>query len=61
MKNKVKNIKGLMLTSIAMTLALILTIPLFAEAAPVGKITQVAGRVDVLKPGSQAVAPVALG
>ena len=50
-----------MVASIVMMLALILAIPLFAEAAPVGKITQVEGRVDVLKPGSQAIAPVALG
>ncbi len=35
--------------------------PFFVLAAPVGKITRIEGRVDVLKAGQRSVTPVSLG
>jgi hypothetical protein len=61
MKNEVKAMKDITLAGTIIAVFLSLAMPSFAVAAPVGKITLVEGRVDVLKTGRQAVAKVAQG
>jgi hypothetical protein len=61
MKNELKAMKDITPAGTIIAIILSLVVPSFAVAAPVGKVTLVEGRVDVLKTGRQAVAKVAQG